>query len=626
MKKDIFFQTVSVAALVFFLWMHPAGADSGGRFDGVEITVGVQDASAIGSPAKAHARTWEKKTGGKVTVIQTPFIDLFNEFKDSLTAENPRYDVIFYASAWAGDFFSHLSALPNGLVEDESFDDIHPTFRDRLMEWDDKWIAVTIDGDLFNGYYRRDLFEDSGNRVDFKERYGYDLAAPDTWKQYSRVAEFFTGRVGPDEKSLHGTSEAFARGGQAFWTLFSRASAYTNHPDHPGAQFFDPGSMKAQIDNPGWTRAAEEYVDILRFCPPGAIDFGIVEAREAFVSGRTAMILDWGDAGQIAADPQRSAVKGKVGYFVLPGAHEIWNYKTGRWNHMAAPYKAPFLAFGGWVGGVPKNSRNKAAAWDYIMWYGNPENSLHDVVTSGTGVNPYRFTHFSNIDAWTSVFSRRAASEYLGVLSASINSPNAAPDLRVPGFHNYTEALEILLARALKKELSVEQAMALTARQWERITDRLGREEQLSIYRSSMGLPPLAYSNAARKRLVIGFSQATTTEPWRIVFNKELRAEAARHPEIELLVRDGKDKVVKQTADVEGFIRAGVDAILISPKVAEGLTPVVNKAFDAGIPVFVLDRDLANDRYTQFIGGDNRLIGRTAGGYAVQLLGGAGKA
>ena len=60
----------------------------------------------------------------------------------------------------------------------------------------------------------------------------------------------------------------------------------------------------------------------------------------------------------------------------------------------------------------------------------------------------------------------------------------------------------------------------------------------------------------------------------------------------------------------------------LSPKVASGLTPIVNKAYNAGIPVIVLDRDLTNDQYTQFIGGDNRLIGRTAGEYAVQLLGG----
>lgn len=128
------------------------------------------------------------------------------------------------------------------------------------------------------------------------------------------------------------------------------------------------------------------------------------------------------------------------------------------------------------------------------------------------------------------------------------------------------------------------------------------------------------------KKFVIGFSQATTTEPWRLLFNKELREEADKHPEIKLIVRDGMDNTATQIADVEAFIQMKADAILISPKVAAELTPVVNKAYSAGIPVFVLDRDLTNDRYTQFIGGDNKLIGRAAGEYAVNFLGGPGKA
>jgi ribose transport system substrate-binding protein len=128
------------------------------------------------------------------------------------------------------------------------------------------------------------------------------------------------------------------------------------------------------------------------------------------------------------------------------------------------------------------------------------------------------------------------------------------------------------------------------------------------------------------RKWVVGFSQATTTEPWRLLFNQDLLKEARLHPEVELIVRDGMDDVSKQTADVEELILRKVDAILISPKVSEPLTPVVNRAFRAGIPVFVLDRDLANDEYTQFIGSDNLDIGRAAGEYAVKLLGGQGKA
>lgn len=133
-------------------------------------------------------------------------------------------------------------------------------------------------------------------------------------------------------------------------------------------------------------------------------------------------------------------------------------------------------------------------------------------------------------------------------------------------------------------------------------------------------------TQAQDKKWKIGFSQCTTIEPWRAQFNKDIIAEAAKHPEVELIITDGEDKTEKQVADVENLIRQEVDAILISPKESAGLTGVVQQAIDAKIPVFVLDRNVETDQYTQFIGGDNKLIGRAAGEYVVEIMGGAGKA
>ena len=53
-------------AFLLFAISIVAQAQPSPRFDGVQITVGVQDVSAIGSPARAHARTWKERTGGSV--------------------------------------------------------------------------------------------------------------------------------------------------------------------------------------------------------------------------------------------------------------------------------------------------------------------------------------------------------------------------------------------------------------------------------------------------------------------------------------------------------------------------------------------------------------------------------
>lgn len=147
-----------------------------------------------------------------------------------------------------------------------------------------------------------------------------------------------------------------------------------------------------------------------------------------------------------------------------------------------------------------------------------------------------------------------------------------------------------------------------------------------AILVSGTSLLASQHAFAQDKKWKIGFSQATTIEPWRAQFNKDIIAEAAKHPDVELIITDGEDKTEKQVADVENLIRQEVDALLISPKESAGLTGVVLQAIDAKIPVFVLDRNVETDKYTQFVGGDNKLIGRAAGEYAVEALGGKGKA
>lgn len=52
----------------------------------------------------------------------------------------------------------------------------------------------------------------------------------------------------------------------------------------------------------------------------------------------------------------------------------------------------------------------------------------------------------------------------------------------------------------------------------------------------------------------------------------------------------------------------------------EPLTEVINRAYDSGIPVILLDRKISNDGYTQFIGADNVYIGRVCGEYVADRI------
>jgi ribose transport system substrate-binding protein len=123
----------------------------------------------------------------------------------------------------------------------------------------------------------------------------------------------------------------------------------------------------------------------------------------------------------------------------------------------------------------------------------------------------------------------------------------------------------------------------------------------------------------------IGMSQCNLGEPWRVQMNEDIKQAAARHSELEVVFKDAQNDTLKQRAHVEEFVGAGVHLIIISPKEAQPLTEPVAKAVEAGIPVIVLDRRVIGDRYTCFIGADNRLIGREAGKWIAETLGGRGK-
>lgn len=143
---------------------------------------------------------------------------------------------------------------------------------------------------------------------------------------------------------------------------------------------------------------------------------------------------------------------------------------------------------------------------------------------------------------------------------------------------------------------------------------------------AAMGVSVLAAGtvtvSAAEKKdkYVIGMSQCNLGEPWRVAMNDQIAMAAEKHPEFEVIFADAAQDNSKQIADIENFVQMGVDLIITSPNEATPLTNAVSAAYDAGIPVILLDRKIYGDKYTQFIGADNVDMGRIAGEYIADTL------
>jgi len=138
-------------------------------------------------------------------------------------------------------------------------------------------------------------------------------------------------------------------------------------------------------------------------------------------------------------------------------------------------------------------------------------------------------------------------------------------------------------------------------------------------------MPSAAQKGTPENPWIIGMSQCNLGEPWRVQMNKDIAAEAKKHKNIKVLFKDAQNETTRQQDQVREFITQKVDLLIISPKESKPLTKPVAAAMAAGIPVVVLDRAVEGDKYTCFIGADNKLIGKAAGQYIAKVLNGKGK-
>ncbi|SCF47159.1 ribose transport system substrate-binding protein [Micromonospora matsumotoense] len=90
----------------------------------------------------------------------------------------------------------------------------------------------------------------------------------------------------------------------------------------------------------------------------------------------------------------------------------------------------------------------------------------------------------------------------------------------------------------------------------------------------------------------ICFSNAALNNPWRQVGFKTMQAEVeaqkSRIKEFVHVDAEGKDQ--KQIADINDLLGKGCDALIVSPNTTATLTPAVEAACQAGLPVVVFDR------------------------------------
>jgi multiple sugar transport system substrate-binding protein len=376
------------------------------------------------------------------------------------------WDLIMFGGTFMPDYGRHFEPLENWIAKlklDFAMDDIPDIYKKLFLKYNGKIVGMPYDGDVHMMFWNKTAFERPDNKKKFKAKYGYDLAPPQTFKQWDDMAEFFHGWGwdGTDAK-LFGAGASYKGNLYSYYWWRARFFAY-------GGQYFD-ADMKPLINTAAGVRALEEMVKTMPYYPPGVMLFESEEPKTMLVKGEVPMLYSWTSTGKRVGNPAESVITGKAGFGVVPGA-EV----DGKIRHF------PILTAGRGMA-VSIYSQKKEATMKVLEFISNPDQSLKIVMDPKTIMDPWRVSHFRS-PKFHKAFP--GADEYLAAIEKTF--PQAVPDPILPGANEYMRKLSFEITEALAKRKSPKDALDAAAAEWDKLTDRRGRNKQKALWGEKMG-------------------------------------------------------------------------------------------------------------------------------------------
>ena len=442
------------------------------------IVLGLSDGSIgqLTQPFPAGAPSikelWEKETGIPLEIVGLPNGQEFTKAMQDISTNGGAYDI--YSTEWnrLGD-----------LVESGGIAKLDDFVAQYKPEWDDpvsgyvngaqgvsllnqyrgSTYGVSLDGDFQTWVYRSDLFGDPAEQKAFKDKYGYDLAPPKTYKQLDETAAFF---YRPD-KQMFGSTDLRNQG----WGYTNWYQRYVTMGSPNQFLFGDDG--KPLINSDAGVNATKEYIASLSYHSPDAISWSWPEQYGNFGGGGAAMTCAFSNIAKFLdnASNTGSVITGKMGTMLPPG-REIDGKLISRsvlWFSLTSMVSA--------------QSPNKEVAYLFLQWLGSARIFSWMTANPGGYFDPFRLSDFSDplVRQTYHAYHMDKVRETVARSVPTINYPGAT------AFHN---ALDENLVASLTGGKTAEQAMADTETEWNKITARIGEEKILDAIKANKAAWP----------------------------------------------------------------------------------------------------------------------------------------
>jgi multiple sugar transport system substrate-binding protein len=482
-------------------------------FDGTTITVLTLDGGlkgGISGPLFEFRPIWEELTGGKVKIALTPITDLYAKMMLDLRQGTGLYDAMIVPAFFYGDLVNNKFILS---VDDymQSSDypkwsyDVMPPSLKGLYTWGGVGYGVLNDADGQVLYYRRDVLTDPKNQTDFKAAAGYDMPVPPkTWQQVLDIAKFFNGKNWDpsDPEPDSGMVLHLKVGEQGYYHFQSLSASFAITPGSTVDRFhnvywFDPTDMTPLINSPGHVKALEFLQDLHKTGPAAQVGWSLGEAWDYFLRGKSIFVFSWGDVGALCQDKARSRIQGKCGSAMLPSSDTYWDMEKKHFVHNDNPRPVGNTTGGSWHGVISAFAKNPDAVYSFLSLMAIKPVSKLFATVGWDGVDPgYKYQMLepdgeAKLEDYTKAgWNPADVKEYLQAYYQNYNAPTMLPYLRIPGVPEYWDIMDKNLSAAMSGSKSARQALDDTAKSWEEITDRLGRNGQLSLYQTAIGFKP----------------------------------------------------------------------------------------------------------------------------------------
>jgi multiple sugar transport system substrate-binding protein len=440
------------------LGLTGASLVGGGLFSQETLAAGLVnieiDAGQNENPFRWNADAMKSKFGADIKMIGLPFVGQYEKLVSELTARSAAYDLLVFPPYFMGDFVAlgFLKELEPyfSLLDPQIDDDYIPVYKDPVIKRDGKTYALMYDGDMLQVAYRKDLFDDPTEQKNFKAKYGWDLAPPTTWDQYTQISEFFT-----RPPNLYGTAFYAARGFCYAWFVNIFAGL--------GGRWF-ADDMKPAINSEAGVKALEMLVKMKDYAVPNILQIDYPALNEVFLNGSTAMVIQWNDLALKVANPKMSKIVGKGAYAPVP----VRTY---------LPYSR--------VMAVSAFAKNPEDAYRVAAYMQLPDVTITYVYDSDDGQDPYR---------WSSLKPEAATKTHTGApsldLATAKNYVDAIreglkagyPELSIPGAPRYLDILDLYVSQALSGGMKPKDALDATAREWAGITEAYDPNRQKAAY------------------------------------------------------------------------------------------------------------------------------------------------